>query len=235
MTRMMMLKPTPRITISESTGRWDTVAGENANSAVANVNSTPLLMITRVDNAVSFRPMALTMPIQHGFAKSRARIGCQTPWVRHCWPERLEEPDKEDSMTRTWWLRQRLRAAAWLWAPINAPRPTSLARWVQVRATTRDGVIADLSVDFVVVGGEGDDLGAAEGVLDTAEDVVRRYVQACDVEDLPRAGDAAPWLDAVELDGAEIRHSVIGIATVEVSPELDRLVRAPRAGADLWS
>lgn len=112
--------------------------------------------------------------------------------------------------------------------------PQRLHRWGVATATTADGVVAEIQVEYVVRFTEQerrtlppDEIDMAAG--DAVEDRIRQEIAARSVGALPTAGDPAGWAEDVTVDGAVVEHAVVARSDVQVTPELRRLVAPPQA------
>lgn len=117
--------------------------------------------------------------------------------------------------------------------------PQRLHRWGVATATTVDGVVAEIQVEYVVRFTEQerrtlppDEIDMAAG--DAVEDRIRQEIAARTVGALPSAGDSARWAEEVHVDGAVVEHAVVVRCDVQVTPELRRLVR-PAQAPPRWS
>jgi hypothetical protein len=129
------------------------------------------------------------------------------------------------AIVRTWVLRTRRTPAA------VRTREDVVRRLVDARATTADGVTADLHVDFALHVPRGTlDEVLDRAVEDAVEAATRRAIRAARVDTLPDSGDHPTWLEGLDLLGARIGDAVVTAAEVWVTPELRRLVSASRSG-----
>jgi hypothetical protein len=123
----------------------------------------------------------------------------------------------------------------------RARGPRRLHRWGLATATTADGVVAEIEVEYVVRLTRPTDLATPSdpdslemAAADAVEEQIRRVISASRVDALPTAGDRAAWAEDVELDGVTVAHAVVARSDVQVTPELRRLVGSA-AGVRAWT
>lgn len=113
----------------------------------------------------------------------------------------------------------------------RAPRGGPRRLWAVVRATTLDGVVAHVQVEYTLEALPGapvqDDLATRADVA--VEDALRRLIGTRTVSALPGPGDDPGWDRDQLLPGARIDNVTVTASEVEVTAELRRLVLDRRA------
>lgn len=108
----------------------------------------------------------------------------------------------------------------------------AVRRWASGRATTRDGVTAELHVEFVARSiGRALDEHRDRWVQDAMEGAVRRAIVSATLDQLPDAGDSPGWAVEVDVPDVVVEHAEVTGAEVWVTPELRRLVVGSGSGA----
>lgn len=112
----------------------------------------------------------------------------------------------------------------------------SVHRWVSARATTVDGVTAELHVEMVIVASaKAIDDALDRAVQEVVEATTRRTISSSRLDQLPDAGDSPEWLTAITVPGVRIEDAVVTSAEVWVTPELRRLVAGKGDGQGTWT
>jgi hypothetical protein len=108
----------------------------------------------------------------------------------------------------------------------RAPRPSARHLWAITTATTSDGVVAHVQIEFTLhVGAVDADPDALDrATMDAVEGVLRYEIGRRPIASLPMAGTPMDWVPPNLVPGATIGNVFVTSSDVEVTQELRRLV-----------
>jgi hypothetical protein len=111
------------------------------------------------------------------------------------------------------------------WRP-EAPVPRRL--WALASATTADGVVAHVQLDFTLrVRDDGTAAGPEEldrAAMEAVENALRHWIAAHPVSDMPVAGETVGWVPSDLVDDALVENVFVTACDVEVTSQLRRLL-----------